>query len=206
MRRGWFVVVLIVVLLVGIYIGQHHFAPRCHGGPACGSSKSASPPSQSNAARTCKTSYPGQMPTDICATWGVPVNDANITVTAELPPILTPAPRIDFLPEKNLCSTVSYVDRTSSVAIVGLGDWNLSIDPNDILTFAGSDSGTLAYAILGQGDHTSGTVCGALSDIHSHNASAHGTFMLTCEPGTFYSRHSGHGPAAAARIVWRATL
>ncbi|MGO9872180.1 MAG: hypothetical protein ACLPVY_00140 [Acidimicrobiia bacterium] len=50
---------------------------------------------QSNAARTCKTSFPGEMPTDVCATWGVPVNDANMIVTAELPPILSSAPRIN---------------------------------------------------------------------------------------------------------------
>jgi len=187
-------------------------------------SKHTTPPAHGNAARTCKTSFDGEMPTDICATWGVPVNDANMIVTAEMPPILISAPRINYLLGKNLCSTVSYVNRTGRVVRF---DWNLDFEPgpSDVVTYPGEGirisslsaastaSSTLADSLLTAGGHASGTVCGSIDGID--NVGLHGTLILTCtaatERPTSPSWHptrydSEHGLAAAVRIVWRATL
>ncbi len=38
-------------------------------GCGCSSSNNTTTPTESSAARTCKTSFPGEMPSDVCATW-----------------------------------------------------------------------------------------------------------------------------------------
>jgi hypothetical protein len=199
-RRNLLIGIGVVVALVAVgALAQHKSSPSNNvtNGPGFLTFPTFSTPptgDPNNAARTCKPSFPGEMPTDICAAWGNPATFANVTINAGLLRIVPTS-----FGSLQACSDVSYVNGGAALATFGETQWQLGVvTSSGVVEEIGTPTeGTLGSgAQLAQGGHARGSIC---RDLDTTNP-RHGTFILTCLPD------SPDPNVRAVRLVWRANL